>query len=505
MSLLLLFSLAETPTISKSITLDLLQKKIQSLQDENKSLKQEAFQLAKETDEVEEQERKLMENITVQLNSAHSEFDGLNLELERLKEENRLQHEQIISLTSRLSEAEIRLHQLTAENDEQCSLLSITKENQSMLATELAEFKTRYQEVLALLQEAQEQLRKYRKKAQPQARSSFMSGLGVPQPDSLHSELMESSLYSENSLDSGISTDRMSGICGTLRTTNIPPYKKVFETVQCATKSGNYSDGMSHLGAMTLSSSSQPKMTPMPYIPPGGIGLLSSQHHRPSSVYSGSSLGVKTMSCESLSSQNSEETYPTNQTGIPGIPGAKDLEAALKRLTPAEVLARRAMLSHAPAGTYSYEENYNAMPLGIRTPDSIMSTGSSGISNTSSNPWRLPEKLQIVKPMEGSQTLHQWSRLATPNLSGLLEERPGVTTRGGRGLEELGMQVYSLSDVEEDVEDYPGKQFQSSSCVYTYTNSTVMHPDDGTQPFTFLSQSQLSSRMASASTSRQPR
>lgn len=53
-----------------------------------------------------------------------------------------------------------------------------------------------------------------------------------------------------------------------------------------------------------------------------------------------------------------------------------------------------------------------------------MSTGSCPYQ-----PWKLPEKLQIVKPMEGSQTLHHWSQLATPNFGGLLEERPGVKIR----------------------------------------------------------------------------
>lgn len=490
--------------------MDLLQRKVASLQDENQSLKREAQQLAKQTDEVEEQERKLMEDITTQLNSANSQFDGLSLELERQKEENRLQHEQILSLQARLSEAEMRLHQLTAENDEQVSLLSITKENQNMLATELAEFKERYQEVLALLQETQEQLRKQKKKSQPQARSSFLPGLGIPHPDSLHSELMESSLYSDNSLDSGISSDRMSGI----GSGHLPPFKKVFETVRCAAKNGHYSDGMSHLGAMALSSSSQPRMSALPFVPPTLNQTGMGTYHRPSSVYSGStypsyessSLGIKTMSCESLTSSQSEDGYPSQPAGIPGAPGAKDLEAALKRLTPAEVLVRRTMLAHAPAGTYTYDENpQQGVPLGMRTPDSIMSTGSSaasgGFTHGSSNQWRLPERLQIVKPMEGSQTLHHWSRLATPNLSGLLEERPGVQVRGGRGLEELGMQVYSLSDVEEDMDDNPGKQFQESGCVYTYTNSTVMHPDDGTAAL--LGLSVASSRVASNSTSRQ--
>ena len=31
--------------------------------------------------------------------------------------------------------------------------------------------------------------------------------------------------------------------------------------------------------------------------------------------------------------------------------------------------------------------------------------------------------------MEGSTTLHNWSRLATPHLGSLLEDRPGVATR----------------------------------------------------------------------------
>ncbi|XP_038110515.1 trafficking kinesin-binding protein milt isoform X4 [Culex quinquefasciatus] len=494
-----------TPTTSKSINLELLQRKVKSLEDENKSLRCEAAQLVQETDEVEEQERRLMADIANQLSTANSEYDGLNLELERLKEENRLQHENIISLTSRLTEAEIRLHQLTTENEEASSLLSITKENQNLLASELAEFKARYQEVLNLLHETQEQLRKQRKRSAPMARSSLIPGMGgVPAVDSLQSELMETSLYSEHSLDSGIASERGGP------SSHMASYKKVFETVRSATRANTtgFSDGYSQLGSMTMSSSSQPRMAP--YVFPGATGGTTTTHSYKSgsSIYSTmyeSSLGGRSFSRESLVSE-SEDGYPgPAQAGIPGAPGAKDLEAALKRLTPAEVLARRAMLQHAPAGTYSYDDQPSGIPLGCRTPDSIMSTGSSGLSGMSSTQWRLPEKLQIVKPIEGSQTLHHWSRLATPTLSGLLEERPGVTIRGGRGLDDLGLQTYSLSDVEEDAEEHPGKRFQSFGCTYTFTNSTVMHPDDGTTAVTFsLPPSQMSSQMASAAPSRQP-
>lgn len=190
------------------------------------------------------------------------------------------------------------------------------------------------------------------------------------------------------------------------------------------------------------------------------------------------------------------------QTGIPGVPGATELEAAIRRLTPAEVSARRATLQHS-SGYGGYDSD-SYLPFGCRTPDSIMSTGSSGLSafsHGSGNAWKLPEKLQIVKPLEGSQTLQHWAQLATPTLYGLLDERPGVKIRGGRNLEDIGVETYALSDLEEDDEyGNPGKQFDNSSCVYTYTMSTVMHPDDGT---TSVTNSVRGSRLASMCPSEQ--
>lgn len=66
-------------------------------------------------------------------------------------------------------------------------------------------------QVVNLLAETQEQLRKQRKRGMPTVRggSLFPSMGAAPQPDSIASEL-ESSLYSELSIDSGIGAgDRM--------------------------------------------------------------------------------------------------------------------------------------------------------------------------------------------------------------------------------------------------------------------------------------------------------
>lgn len=47
---------------------------------------------------------------------------------------------------------------------------------------------------------------------------------------------------------------------------------------------------------------------------------------------------------------------------------------------------------------------------------------------------------------------------------------------------DLNLEVYSMSDLEEDEpeEENPGKRFMCTSGVFTYTNSTVLHPDDQT-------------------------
>ncbi|XP_066245170.1 trafficking kinesin-binding protein milt isoform X1 [Euwallacea similis] len=478
---------------SGKINLELMQKRIASLQDENKSLKSEYCRLASTADDIEAQEQRLLKDLTGQLTCANSSMGYLEDELDRVKEENRFQHEQILALQAQLQDTEDKLRKLLTENDETNSLLQITKENQGSLAVELSEFKARYYEVQALLQDAQEQIRKLRKKQMPGARLSMFSALGATgtgQYDSLQNEL-EMSMHSEFSTDSGISNEV------------IPQYKKVFHTVRCASQ--NSLSSAESLGSLHSSMGGYVSTSSVP----GGTGLRISamsqggfnRYRRPSSsIYSSSSLGYPSLdsighsdSESSMPTTDSEEGYPGKpQKGVPGVPGATELEAALQRLTPGAVLARRANLQSGTAYG-GYEGDY--LPFGCRTPDSLMSTGS---GNFYSGNWKIPEKLQIVKPMEGSQTLHHWSQLAQPTFGGLLEERPGVKIRGGKELEEMGLESYGLSDLEEDEEfSNPGKLFDTSVHTFTYTNSTVMHPDDGT----FVTPSNMGSRVASVCSS----
>ncbi|CAL8407017.1 unnamed protein product [Arctogadus glacialis] len=76
----------------------------------------------------------------------------------------------------------------------------------------------------------------------------------------------------------------------------------------------------------------------------------------------------------------------------------------------------------------------------------------------------LPERLQIVKPMEGSLTLHHWQQLAQPHLATLLDSRPGVVTKGFRPLShdrdppaDGPPSSYRLDDPEEEDEEEGGR------------------------------------------------
>nr|XP_033786287.1 trafficking kinesin-binding protein 1 isoform X5 [Geotrypetes seraphini] len=165
--------------------------------------------------------------------------------------------------------------------------------------------------------------------------------------------------------------------------------------------------------------------------------------------------------------------------GTPGTPGSNDLETALRRLS----LRRENYLSErkffederekklqdlAEKGEFrsvSITPTESIMSLGTRSRISEF-TGYSGMSITSRS--YLPEKLQIVKPLEGSVTLHHWQQLAQPHLGGILDPRPGVVTKGFRTLDLDLEDVYCLTDYEEDeTGDISFKSLTTSTPVQT--------------------------------------
>uniref|UniRef100_A0A2K5PXW7 Trafficking kinesin protein 1 n=1 Tax=Cebus imitator TaxID=2715852 RepID=A0A2K5PXW7_CEBIM len=201
----------------------------------------------------------------------------------------------------------------------------------------------------------------------------------------------------------------------------------------------------------------------------------------------------------------------SKKPGTPGTPGSHDLETALRRLS----LRRENYLSERRFFEEEQERKLQELAekgeprSGSLTPtESIMSlgthsrfsefTGFSGMSFSSRS--YLPEKLQIVKPLEGSATLHHWQQLAQPHLGGILDPRPGVVTKGFRTLDVDLDEVYCLNDFEEDdtgdhislprlatstpVQNpetsahHPGKCMSQTNSTFTFTTCRILHPSD---------------------------
>ncbi|CAB3236474.1 unnamed protein product [Arctia plantaginis] len=456
-----------SPTEQEAASAALLRKRTGALERENRALRDEAARLAAGADCAELAERQLLRDIAQQLASANSEASCLGAELLEERARSVDLQQQLDSIHTRLATSERNYLQLSGEHEHTLRILEITKENQNALAAELADTKERYMEVAAHLAEAQEQLRALRKRGEPVRglMPSVAAAAGLL-PPSLHRE-MHSSIYSELSLDSGIGDPLAQS-----------SMHKVFETVQCASRWSGQSG---------------------PSLPGSDVGdgpSVAPMHHRPPPKPSSDSF------LDDTSDTDSDDLYPGGTgVGVPGAPGAAELAAALRRLTPQEINSRRASLAASHVLRH------------VRRPDRDSSEESAvwgaGAAGGMAR-FRSPHKLQIVKPMEGSLTLHTWAQLAKPSMSGLLEEQEGVGIRGNRSAGALGLRLYRLSDVEED-DDMP--RLPHSSHIYTFTNSTVLHPNDGsiigsstssvcTSGMSSLSSSVLGSAWSSRLTSR---
>ena len=116
----------------------------------------------------------------------------------------------------------------------------------------------------------------------------------------------------------------------------------------------------------------------------------------------------------------------------------------------------------------------------------------------------IPNKLKIVKPLEGSETLGKWKKLATPHLGVILESHTGVQNRVLQGVDKdivdyalkkdspddesitdkdgdkLKTNQRNLEDkkIKETVRVSPDNRFGVTSSVYTFTTTSVSQNRD---------------------------
>uniref|UniRef100_A0AAY4D8G0 TRAK1 protein n=1 Tax=Denticeps clupeoides TaxID=299321 RepID=A0AAY4D8G0_9TELE len=446
-----------TCSVPNFFPLDSLQKKLKELEEENLVLRSEASHLETETISFEEKEQQLVNDCVKELRDAHIQISSIAEELARKTEDASRQQEEITHLLSQIVDLQKKSKAYAVENEELTQHLSAAKDAQRQLTAELRELGDKYAECMEMLHEAQEELKNLRNKALPHSTPRRFHSLGLFPMDSLAAEI-EGTMRKELQMDDPEVEEQ-----------KMHP-KRVFQTVR------NINQVVRQRSAL-----------PSPMNIPGSnqTSLLSSARSSCVSTPRSSLYGAVVMD-NRTSSLLMEAADDSNRkrAGTPGTPGSQDLAAALRRLS----LRRENYLSER---RFFEEERERKLaekeegPDGSVTPtDSIMSLGP------------LLAKLQIVKPLEGSATLHQWQLLAQPNLGGILDPRPGVVTRGSRPLELELEEVYEFADLEEDEAGdrslvtshparriahspfYPGKCVSNTSSTYTFTTCRILHPSD---------------------------
>ncbi|XP_032362017.1 trafficking kinesin-binding protein 2 isoform X5 [Etheostoma spectabile] len=386
--------------------LESLQSKLQELEEENLSLRSEACQLKSDTITYEEKEQQLVTDCVKELRESNSQMVSLTDELSQKNEELLRHQEEIAQLLSQIVELQHRVKELALEKEELRIHLQASKEAQRQLTAELDELADRNAECVEMLHESQEEIRELRSKNAPSAGMRRHTSYGLYPMDSLAAEI-ECTMRRELSVEEETaSLDQRVSL------------KKVFQTVR------------------SINASASRPASATPPIPGSGQSSL-------------------VMTAQPFPSNQGEEV----PIGQPGCPGGNDLTRALHRLS----LRRQNFLCERQFFQAEREKKLQSLAeaerdVGGSGYSSPMGSVLSSFSNLSELSFSssvfktfLPEKLQIVKPMEGSLTLHHWQQLAKPHLATILDPHPGVVTKGFCPL--VQDSVYRLSDMEEDEED----------------------------------------------------
>uniref|UniRef100_A0A673N0S3 Trafficking kinesin-binding protein 1-like n=1 Tax=Sinocyclocheilus rhinocerous TaxID=307959 RepID=A0A673N0S3_9TELE len=449
-------------TVPNYLPLDSLQKKLKDLEEENIVLRSEANHLETETISYEEKEQQLVNDCVKELRDANIQISTIAEELAKKTEDASRQQEEITHLLSQIVDLQKKAKSYALENEELTQHLGAAKDAQRALTAELRELEDKYAECMEMLHEAQEELKNFRNKTLPLSTPRRFHSLGLFPMDSLAAEI-EGTMRKEIQMsDPDVEEQRLHP-------------KRVFETVR------NINQTVRQLS-----------MGPSPMNIPGSnqTSCVNSRRSSCLSTPRSSMYGGDVVEMDNRT--NKHQTKP----GTPGTPGSRDLEAALRRLSLRRdnYLSERRFFEEERERKLNRDGGSGSEDGGPLTPaDSIMSLGTlHSVYSIYSTRSYLPEKLQIVKPLEGSATLHAWQQLAQPHLGGLLDTRPGVVTKGFRPLELDLEEVYQFTDLEEDepgqhsqsaistpcLVHFPGKCMSHTSSTYTFTTCRILHPTD---------------------------
>uniref|UniRef100_A0A8C3K1L8 HAP1 N-terminal domain-containing protein n=1 Tax=Calidris pygmaea TaxID=425635 RepID=A0A8C3K1L8_9CHAR len=363
---------------------DTLQQKLKSLEEENQKLRMEATNIATETSQYEDQEQQLMIDCVEQFCMwASQQVVYLSEELARKAEDTARQQEEISQLLAQVVDLQQKCRTVSVEELQQH--LAVAKEVQQQLRTELRDLQEKYAECGGMLQEAQEEVKSLRSRSLP---NSTVSRYGAPSllpVDSLAAEI-------KGSMRKG--TDSSSS--------DYRSYLRVFETVKAvnqAAKAKSCSESPHNVPASKQLSATASGGASTPQADCSG----SEDAH-----WDVGDIGAF------IDTTNLGQGEGGGAGGQPrAAPGRQDLEAAVQRLSvrqQSHVSQERSFFEAEREHKLGWLRDGESSS-GFLTPnESVVSTGTNcsggseltvGSGFSLSSLTYLPDKLQIVKPLEG--------------------------------------------------------------------------------------------------------
>ncbi|XP_075927464.1 trafficking kinesin-binding protein 1 isoform X6 [Petromyzon marinus] len=473
---------------SSGLHMDTIHRKLRDLEEENISLRSEASQLQNETIDYEEKEDQLVNDCVRELRESNSQVLTLTEELARRSEDASRQQEEITHLLSQIVDLQKKVKTYTADNEELTQHLSAAKDAQRQLTAELAELQNKLVECTEMLHEAQEDVKNLRNQTAPSTNAERWRHSHTHFPmDSLAAEI-EGTMRKTLKLEDGVPKAYQRRVFETVRTANQATALKRASISSCLSPlpipGSNQGSVVSSRLASAMSS------------PRASRRQSAAGSPRSSLMTDGTSVSPELRSHGLIDTTESGPVHTDEKRpGQPGTPGSHDLEAALRRLS----LRREAHLGERRFMEEEWEQQLSELASGQPSRPATPPGSEGGLSDGEQTPGGsssedshssmslafrsyLPERLQIVKPLEGSATLQHWQQLARPHLGGILDTRPGVIVKDSQLLELVhpsSSAVFRITDYEEDEPvHYPGKCLVQTNYTCTYTTCRIMHPSD---------------------------
>ncbi|CAH8452978.1 unnamed protein product [Heterobilharzia americana] len=474
-----------------SINFSQLNRKLQDLEEENNALRQERNRMSATADALDEHETALVRDCARQLVAANMHIRTLSDELAKKSDAFINQQSEVTRLLTRGLDLESRVKQLTAENEMLINRLKEAQITQSFLTSELKTSRDKYDECLTLYNEARSEIRALRKRSRRSyyRPSSLISGHsvvnnpichststtylnGVTVMTSTQSDPDPTSYYYNHSSPQHEASDGSSSSLDILSTQN--PGSDNLETSLAAdlahTKLREYSaDNVRHL----FRAMEQVRSTRTSTYPTTSTANNDNDHHNNSNIPPESGLEDTVSSSGFVSGSEPSDNLRKHRSGgseqvsyssspyaiRPSIPNISPirLQDTEQRFSPMNyhhdypyyinqiqsgnhLLESEKRHSWLGISSNSSEKGYLHHHLHHNTginfknsfDDSLLSCDPNVVG---SNPlyYKLPQRLKLIKPLDGSNVLQHWQHLATPSFTRALFDAPlpGVQSRTG--------------------------------------------------------------------------